>query len=640
MYAWAKIEDKNLMTYKTGFIFGSHNHIPYGTKDEEFERIYTEKLKPFISALYQYPNVPAVLHYSGVLLYWIERNHPEFFMIISDLISRKQIELLGGGFYEPMMTLLPQADKIGQIEMLTTYIRKQFGKRPQGCWLPGSVWEQNMAGVLNTCGMAYTFLADAHFNRADIRDQACISEDQGKLITVFPLSGRLYAELGQKKASLVLEAFLKELPSDKEQLISVFPDGLFKGTGATKNSEKAVHQFFEALSCITEIPVELTLPTRFLKTHQDLKKAYFPNSSSRQFLITYPESNGVYSKMMFTHVLINQLRGDKARKQTAREELWKAQGYNTYSHEGNGGMNGDIYCNTLRNAAYKALLTAEKITREQGKFIPSLMTFDFDLDGEAEYLFQDKNINYYIKTSGAGIFELDYLPKAWNYLDTFARRRESYMEASSIEDGYRRGAFLDRLVPLELTLRDAAENRFIGSRFCGKEKYQAVEIDKVQKKAWFRLLPQEDVPFGTVEMEKKYHLKMDVLTLGYSLINRGRESINFKFIPQADFSFPGDEETLLRIMRINAGVKEAVPLTSRELTFMTGVELQDLENETVISLLSNKPFDLWIIPTHTQCRINETMTDQYQSTCIMPMQTVSLEPEERFETEFRLRVYH
>jgi hypothetical protein len=285
-------------------------------------------------------------------------------------------------------------------------------------------------------------------------------------------------------------------------------------------------------------------------------------------------------------------------------------------------------------------LTAEKITRERGKFIPSLMTFDFDLDGEAEYLFQDKNINYYIKTNGAGIFELDYLPKAWNYLDTFARRRESYMEASSIEDGYRRAAFLDLLVPLDFTLQDAMENRFIGSRFCGKEKYQAVEIDKVQKKAWFQLLPREDLPFGAVEVEKKYHLKMDVLTLSYSLINRGREFQSFKFIPQADFSFPGDEETFLRILRIDAGVKEAVSLKCRKLTHMTGIELQDLENETVISLLSNKPFDLWIVPTRTQCRINEIMTDQYQSTCIMPMQTVSLGPEERFETEFRLRVYH
>ncbi|MFP3089814.1 DUF1926 domain-containing protein [Treponema sp. TIM-1] len=628
------------MTYKIGFIFGSHNHIPYGTGHDEFERIYTNKLKPFISTLYHYPDIPAALHYSGVLLYWIERNHPEFFMIILDLISRKQIELLGGGFYEPMMTLLPLADKIGQIEMLTTYIRKQFGKRPQGCWLSGSAWEQSMAGVLNTCGMGYTFLEDALFNRAGIQDRdalwPCISEDQGKLVTVFPLSGRLQAELRHKKAAPVLETFFKEFFPDGKQLVSVFPELIFTGTEDPKNYEAALHQFFEALSRAMETSIELTLPTRFLKTHQDLEKAYFPSSASRQFLITYPESNGIYSKMMFTHILINQLRGDKSRKRNAREELWKAQGYNAYDHAGNGG----IYCNTLRNAAYKALLEAEKTTREQGTFIPSLMIFDFDLDGEAEYLFQDRNINYYIKTNGAGIFELDYLPKAWNYLATFARRREPYMEESSIEDGYRREAFLDRLVPPDFTLRDALENRFAGSRFCGSEKYQVSEIDKAQKKACFRLLPREDLSFGTVEMEKRYHLNMDLLTLNYSLINRGPKPEDFKFIPQADFSFPGDGETRLRILTVTAGEKKAGSPDCREFNHITGIEFQDLQNETIVSLLSSRPVDLWLIPIHTRCRINEKMRDQYQSTCIMPVQAVSLGPGERFETEFRLRIYH
>ncbi|MDR2630830.1 MAG: DUF1926 domain-containing protein [Spirochaetaceae bacterium] len=628
------------MAYKPGFIFGSHNHIPYGTENDEFERIYTGKLKPFISTLYQYPNIPAILHYSGVLLYWIERNHPEFFMIILDLISRKQIELLGGGFYEPMMTLLPVADKIGQIEMLTTYIRKQFGKRPQGCWLSGSAWEQNMAGVLNTCGMGYTFLEDALFYRAGIRAEEAlepyISEDQGKLITVFPLSGRLHAELRHKKAALVLETFLKELPPDANLLVSLFPEGILTEGKAPQKYEAGLHQLFEAFSLAMETSIELTLPTRFLKTHQNFAKVYFPCSASRQFLITYPESNGIYSKMMFTHVLINQLRGDKSRKRNAREELWKAQGYNTYNHEGDGG----IYCNTLRNAAYKALLEAEKTTREQGSFIPSLMIFDFDLDGEAEYLFQDKNINYYIKTQGAGVFELDYLPKAWNYLDTFARRREPYMDESSFEDGYRRAAFLDRLVPRDFTLQDALENRFADSRFCGSEKYQVSEIDKVQKKACFRLLPQEGLPFGTLEVEKRYHLKMDLLTLYYSLINRGLEPEEFKFIPQADFSFPGDGAAFLRIFTVNAGEKKAVSREIGEFNHITGIEFQDVQNETIVNLLSNRPFDLWLIPIRTRCRISEKMTDQYQSTCIMPIQTIFLGPGERFETEFRLRIYH
>jgi hypothetical protein len=641
---------ESFLSYKTGLILGFHHHIPYGTGDEEFERVYTGKLKPFITTLYKYPHIPAVLHYSGVLLYWIERTHPEFFMLIDDLISRKQIELLGGGFYEPMMTLLPLSDKIGQIEMLTTYIRKHFGKRPQGCWLPLSVWEQNMTGVLNTCGMGYTFLEDLQLDQrggaVPMSQGPYISEDQGKLITIFPLSGRLKDELSRARPSQVLDRLLGEFLPENGEIFSVFPDRVFTGEGEGAAPETKIHRFLEDLSRAAENSIELTLPGRYLKNRRTFKKAYFPCSASRQFLIRYPESNGLYSKMMFTHVLINQLRGDKARKRNAREELWKAQGYNAFCHAGDEG----IYCHRLRNASYQAILEAERITREGGDFIPSLMIFDFDLDGEAEYLFQDNRTNYYIKPEGAAVFELDYLPKTWNYMDTFSRRREAATEGpltdgGPLEDGYRRAAFLDRLAPLNTTLKDALENRFAGSRFCGNERYEPVEVDKLQKKVRFRLSPANEGPvsggsFRAIELEKTYQLKDDILTLTYSLQNRGDDRQCFKFIPQIDFSFPGEGEPFLRVFTFNSEVKEPVPPEAGAITRVQGVELQDLKNETILNLRSTGTFDLWILPIRTRNFVSGSLQERYQSTCIMPVQEVSLGPGAAWQNEFTLRIYH
>ncbi|MDR3161059.1 MAG: DUF1926 domain-containing protein [Spirochaetaceae bacterium] len=644
----------SFLSYKIGLILGFHHHIPYGTGDEEFESVYTGSLKPFITALYKYPHIPAVLHYSGVLLYWIERNHPEFFMLLDDLISRKQIELLGGGFYEPMMTLLPPSDKIGQIEMLTTYIRKHFGKRPQGCWLPLSAWEQHMTGVLNTCGMGYTFLADLQFNRSGLAGEEIpdpsISEDQGKLVTIFPLSSRLKNELGRRRVSEVLDRLLGEFPPEKGGLFSVFPDRIFTGEGEGAAPETKMHRFLEDLSRAAEnSSIELTLPGRYLKARRAFKKVYFSSSASRQFLITYPESNGLYAKMMFTHVLINQLRGDKSRKKNAREELWKAQGYNAFCHEGEGG----IYRHNLRNASYQAMLEAERITREGGAFIPSLMIFDFDLDGEAEYLFQDNRTNYYIKTEGAAVFELDYLPKTWNYMNTLSRRRDADTEGplaagAPVEDGYRRAAFLDRLLPLHTTLEDVLENRFAGSRFCGNERYEPVELDKLQKKVRFRLSPKhspEKGPAGTgffrtIELEKTYRLKDDILTLTYSLKNQGDAREHFKFIPQIDFSFPGEGEPFLRVFTFNSDGKEAVPPGAGEMKQVRGIELQDLKNETILNLRSSGSFDLWITPIRTRCRVGGILRELYQSTCFMPVQEAALEPGEAYQCEFTLRIYH
>ncbi|MCL1958224.1 MAG: alpha-amylase, partial [Spirochaetes bacterium] len=122
---------------KMYMILGSHAHVPSGADEKEYEFVYEKKMRPFITNLYRYSNIKAVLHYSGVLLYWVERTHPELFMLIEDMVSRKQAEILSGGFYEPMFPLIPLQDRIGQMELLTTYLRKHFGKRPVGCWIPG-----------------------------------------------------------------------------------------------------------------------------------------------------------------------------------------------------------------------------------------------------------------------------------------------------------------------------------------------------------------------------------------------------------------------------------------------------------------------------------------------------------------------
>ena len=326
---------------KLNLVLGASGHLPSGAGEAEFEALYSKEIKPLIQALDKFPKLNMVFHYSGVILYWIERRYPELFMLLEDLLSRRQAEFLGGGFYDPLLPLLPLNDKIGQIEMLTTYLRKHFGKRPQGCWLPAMAWEQNLVGPLNSCGMSYTFLKDQQFSRAGVKPAEgglfypCITEDQGKLITVFPVASSLGRELKPGRAAGVLEELYEKLPdpqsprADGEYPVVVFP---FTGEDW---SESAYEKFFEELSG-GEGRIEFSFPARIFKNLRKLKKVYFPGVLAdvdsgngihhRQFLADHPEAGGIYAKMVYVHTLINnQLRGDKTRKQTALEELWKAQ---------------------------------------------------------------------------------------------------------------------------------------------------------------------------------------------------------------------------------------------------------------------------------------------------------------------------
>jgi hypothetical protein len=622
------------MNQRVSIVLGSHNHVPPGAGDEELEYIYAVRLKPFIQTLNQYPKIPAVLHYSGVLLNWLESNHPALSMVLGDLISRKQVEILGGGFYEPMMPLLPQTDKIGQIEMLTAHLRKKFGKRPQGCWIPDAAWEQHLVGVLNTCGMNYTFLEERHFVSAGLSGSGlytpCISENQGKITTIFPLSAQLQLAFASHEAGSVLEGLLRDYQPGG--LHTVFLEQLYTAD-AGESPETIYGRFFEALSHFSS-ELEFTVPGKYYKTLGRLNKAYFPGNPKWKFMIDYPESNGIYTKMMFTHSLINQLRGDKSRKQNAREELWKAQGYTLFCDTDTGLCDaGSIHQAPLRKAVYKALLGAEKICRTQGKFIPSLLAFDLDLDGCSEYLFQDRNINCYVKSTGASIFELDYLPKTWNYLDTFSGT------------SCRRTAFADHLMPAEYSFNDIQNARFEGTRFCDEENYELMDMDRSNGTACFYLPPRIPTagagPYlDQITIEKQYLLKQDTLRVSYTLINRGHTPVSFKFIPWIDLSFSGDGEDLLKVFRSHAKESEPVIREGAEINNIRGIDFRDLKNELTLSFTADRDFDGWILPIRTQLKIRDTVTSQYQSTCFMPVLALNLAQEEQWETEFKLNISH
>jgi len=630
------------MGKKLNVILCASGHLPSGTSEAEFAALYDTEIKPLILALDKHPQVNVGFHYSGVILYWIERQHPEFFMLLEDLISRRQVEFLGGGFYYPVLPLLPLSDRIGQIEMLTTYLRKRFGKRPQGCWLPAMAWEQSLVGPLNSCGMSYTFIEDQQFSGAGIKPNPagtyspCITEDQGKIITVFPVAGAVGRELQKGNPLKTLEDILDKLPKDGEDEIIVVPVGGEALGGSSNGTE--YDKLFEELSK-AEGRLRLTNTARIFKTLKGLKKIYFPGvwtpeqhigteTHPRQFLANYPEAGGVYSKMIYVHTLINnQLRGDKTRKRTALEELWRAQDSGIF-RLGTASSPGLLH-SPVRKAAYRSLLEAEKITREKGKFTPSLSVFDFDLDGEGEYIFQDDKLSCCIKSRGAGIFELDYLPETWNYLDTLA------VETVSLAESERRCAFVDWLAPAGTVGEDIGAGGIKGGRFCGSEEYEVSEIDRLRRRVAFKLPAKTGVSWGDAEIGKTWQLKKNSLALEYVVKNSGAKNLNCMFVPSLDLSFQGAGKEFLKIQSIKEGEKEEIAFDSAmTIQNVRTLEFHDIKNETIITLELNRNFDVRIFNINAGLRGRE----EYQSTCIMPLLPISLDAGKIWKASFSLKI--
>jgi len=625
---------------KITLVLGSHAHVPSGASDSYFEYIYENRLRPFVTNLYRYSNIHAVLHYSGVLLYWIERTHQEFFMLIEGMAARKQIEIMGGGFYEPMFPLIPLQDRIGQIEFMTTYLRKHFGKRPQGCWIPGMVWEQHLANALSSSDMTYSFLSQDQFTLAGVKEadlySPCISEDQGKIITIFPVSLSIEKDLAEKSFSHVFTELKKKFDENYDisdgKIVAVFPDKI--SSSPEEAEDTAWNRFFEEIS-LSENIVETVLPQKIIRSHKFYHKASFPNSSSlpaaqeqnedenisyindfspRRFIIEHEQANGIYSKMIFTNVLINQLKGDKSRKLNAREELWKAQDSSLFM-PGSG-----LFKNELRKAAYSSLLRAEMLSREKGKTNFSLIQYDFDFDGVKEYLFQDMIINCYIRQKGASVFELDYMPKEWNYLDC----------GSSVLSA--RTAFADIICPADVkidALASCKPESLKKSRQCFNELYDSIAQDKKGKSCFKLSAVTDETPFGSIEIIKCFLLKRNNITVSYTLKNTSKDIQNFQFLPEINFSFAGASDDHVRFYSIDNAGKD-VPVEKYLDT--SNLKILDVNNEVQITLASVKNFSGCLVPVF--------FNDIYQSSRILPVFSVSLGAGELWTNEFTVKFSH
>ncbi|HOX91887.1 MAG TPA: DUF1925 domain-containing protein, partial [Spirochaetales bacterium] len=389
---------------KSYLALGTYNHIPEGTSDSDFENLYQYCYRPFLSALNRFPEIQACMFFSGSLLRRLEAKHPEYLMLLEEMSARRQIEVLGGAFYAPILPLIPGSDRVGQIELLTTWLRKRFGKRPRGCWLHEYAWEPWMASTLQTCGMDYAFIGAPQF-RATLGAKRVptpvLTEDHGRLTVLVPswdCGENFDKPLSYPDAFAALGG-----PMDKG-LVSLMIAGerirdLWEASGV-ESPDAYMESVFGELRKLTLL-VDITTPSRYLKTHRPADREYFPGAASERFMrglssdpsanpsmrsamLRYAAGSALYSRMHHVSIIIGQLRGDRSRKKTASEDLWKGQGADAYWLAPNGG----IASARIRRAAFTALLDAEQTTRLKGTFKPGIVRADLDFDGVKELLFQ------------------------------------------------------------------------------------------------------------------------------------------------------------------------------------------------------------------------------------------------------------
>ena len=105
-----------------------HNHQPVGNFPWVFEAAYRASYLPMVECLERHPPVRVSLHYTGPLFDWLAANRPEFLDRLAELVRRGQVEMMTGGYYEPILPAIPEADRLGQIRKMTDFAMKNLWK--------------------------------------------------------------------------------------------------------------------------------------------------------------------------------------------------------------------------------------------------------------------------------------------------------------------------------------------------------------------------------------------------------------------------------------------------------------------------------------------------------------------------------
>ena len=519
--------------------FGIYTNLSTNSLNEkQYESVY-KKLGSF---LYNDAAIKFTFHFSGTALEWLQKNHPEYITILGEMLSRKQIEILGGGFYSPLFPILQSVDRVSQIELLTTSIRKNFGRRPRGCWLHESVWDSSFISNLSSAGIEYVLLDAGICKKNMIQPicSPCIVEDGGKTIFVLPA----YADMIEN--AVTADSFFKMLKeknskSEKEPSICCFfsPDQIEKSF--------SINWFEQLTKLIQSKPnsISYKLPSEIVRSTTDFEKVFINSGMSKKlimeldangydtsrhadiktFMLLNPAILQLYSKMTYVALLINQMRGDKERKKAAREELWKAQNgaaYIQYDKD-------DIKSAAVRKNAYKALIEAEKISRESGVFTDSLLAFDINMDGYDEYAAQLQSYNAYIDPCGGYIYEYDVFSCFHNFVSVCTKQRKKpgmfkdcVLTADNLEKR-KKGIYVPN--PLEET-------------FYIEQKY-----DKIKQELIFST--EAVLNDCTVQIKKKFKFLKDSIKLEYNLKNVSAETIEGYFASEIDMDFESCNENEL-----------------------------------------------------------------------------------------------
>lgn len=470
------------MTTPLRLVLILHNHQPIGNFEHVFEQAYQDSYRPFLDVFEPYADLRIALHTSGPLMEWLDDHHPDYVDRLAALVDAGRIEIVGGPFYEPILTMIPPCDRRGQIARYTQWLENRLHADVRGMWMPERVWEQALVGDIAAAGMSYTLLDDFHFKKAGLVEEELhgyfVTEENGAVLNVFPGSERLRYTIPFADPEATID-YLGAIQQRQPGAIVTFGDdgekfGVWPETKQHVYGDGWLRRFFDTLMAHRSW-IDIVTPSEAAAAVPPLGKLYIPESSYREmtewalpasrievyedlhreleeagmwerlapfvrggywrnFKVKYPETNEMYARMQMVSRRLQNAIGSGARGELidwAQRELYRGQCNCPYWH----GAFGGVYLPHLRQAVYNKLIAADNLLDQaEGRGLGEhdnawvdLTAEDYNFDGRQEVrLASNRLVTLLAPASGGQMYELDVRSICVNVLSTLARRPEAY----------------------------------------------------------------------------------------------------------------------------------------------------------------------------------------------------------------------
>ncbi len=451
-----------------------HAHQPIGNFEDVFDRAYRQCYLPFLDPLERHPGVRVALHLSGPLWEWIAARHEEYFARLKPLVDRGQVELVGGGFYEPILVSIPPADRVEQIARMERFLIGRFGMRPEGAWLTERVWEPHLAAMLAGSGVCYTLVDDNHFLLAGFEPDQLFGyyrvEDLDAGIDMFPGLEKLRYFIPFRTVDETI-GLLREAAERHPGGMAAMGDdlekfGIWPGTYEHCYANGWLERFFDALEANADW-LSVTPPGDYRRAHRPLGLAALPTAAYsemmewalptparhrvetlvrefagrpevqrslrrgvwRNFLVKYPEADLLARKMQYVSARLAQRakslrRSDPVRFEDARTHLLRSECNDAYWH----GIFGGLYSPHLRDALWREVISAERLI--EGPRAPARSRREgLGAPKRDEVYFTSRRYAALVDSADGGtVSSLDFFTAGVPLVNSVARRPETYHE--------------------------------------------------------------------------------------------------------------------------------------------------------------------------------------------------------------------